>query len=494
MRLFFIVPPEEYNEVGSPIDRVYGCNYGYDYKPPIHMLSAATVAQECGHDVRFLDCPAENIHEEEFEDLIKREDFDAAFFFTPYLSMEEDRRAGEFIRREKGEDVPLVFMGAAPTWKPDYFLETVNSLVIRGEPEITLKELLESFDGNRNPEDIRGLSFMKNGRQVHNEFREFLDVNELPIPDRRLLRGTYRVNRLNVDRVTVMCVSRGCAYRCTFCAPNAVDQATEIEYKRLQDKYVKRPPLRKRTAEKVIEEFKEIARLGYKGIEVSDNHFLWEKSRTMEICEGIKDLGLEWICLARAPFLHDPEVICALRDAGCKMVYMGTESFVQEILDDIRKEIRVDDIFKAVKTCEECGVEPEVSVMMGASALETPETIDFSLKMAKKLGTRFVHYSVALPFPNTELYDLVKENHWFVRGEFESVDNAKEAIVNLPHISAKELEKKLRWSYFRQYYSPRGIWMTLKNIRSPGDFLHKVKMGFKLLHQTIFGLRKKNSK
>ncbi len=492
MRLFCIVPPAEYNEIRSPVDRVYGCNYGYDYKPPIHMLSAASVAERAGHIVRFLDCPAENIHKKEFEEIISGAQIDAAFFFTPYLSIGEDRRAALFIRKVKGDATPVVFMGSAPSWKPEMFLDIENAFVIRGEPELTLLGLLDFFQGNATLEKINGLSYKQNTSQCDNPFRELLNIDELPIPNRRLLLGTYRVNRLNVAPVTTMCVSRGCAYRCKFCAPNGVDQAIEIEYKRLQEKYVKRPPLRKRSTALVIEEFKEIARLGYRGIEISDNHFLWEKSRTLEICNGIKDLGLEWICLARAPYLHDPDVVSALRDAGCKMVYMGTESFVQEILDDMRKQIKVDDIFKAVDVCNRCGVEPEVSVMMGGSPLETPETIDYSIRQARKLGTRFVHYSVVLPFPNTEFYDEAKQNGWLVRGEFEPIDNAKDAIINLPHISARELKKKLKWAYFHQYFSVRGILLALKNAKSPSDLLHKAKMGLKLLKQTLFGLGKRH--
>ncbi len=491
MKLFFIVPPQEYNEVGSPIDRVYGCNFGFDYKPPIHMLSVASTAARAGHDVRFLDCPAEGIHAEEFEQLIRDSDLQGAFFFTPYLSVGEDRKAAQFIRKHKGEAPPVVFMGAAPSWKPQQFLDIANSWVARGEPELTVLELLELFECGGNPAGINGLSWMEKGTRHDNAFRDLMNVDDLPIPDRRLLLGTYRVNRLSVAPVTTMCVSRGCAFRCKFCAPNAVDQAIEIEYKRLQEQYVKRPPLRKRSTPLVIEEFREVARMGYRGIEVSDNHFLWEKKRTLEICDGIKDLGLEWMCLARAPFLHDPEVLNALRIAGCRMIYIGTESFVQDILDDIRKEIRVEDIFHAVETCEQCGVEPEVSVMMGASPLETPDTIDYSVGQARKLGTRFVHYSVALPFPNTEMYDQVKEQGWFVRGEFEPVDNAREAIINLPHISAKTLEKKMKWAYFRQYYSLRGFFLTLKNVRSPGDLWHKFRMAMKLLFQTFFGLKRK---
>lgn len=486
MKIFCIIPPKEYNCKNTPIDRVYGCNYGYDYKPAIHFLSVATVLQNSGNEVRFLDCPAEGLNGFSFEDIIYKETPDAAFFFTPYLTKEEDLRAAKTIRRILTKKIPLVFMGAAPTWKPAEFLIDKDSFVVRGEPEETSAQIVAALKGDGQLGDVEGLSYISNGALQDNPMRNFLDIETLPIPDRTLLKGKYRVNRLNVSPATVMCVSRGCAFRCTFCAPNAVDQAIEVEYKRTQEKYVKRPPLRKRSAEKVIEEMRQIASLGIKAIEICDNHFIWEEERTLKICEGIKDLGLHWICLARAPYLHKENVVRALGEAGCKMVYMGTESFRQEILDDIRKQIKVEDVFKAVDVCKKCGVEPEVSVMMGGSPLETEETIDHSLKEAKKLKTHFVHYSVVLPFPNTEFYDVCKQNNWLRNGEFEPVDNAKEAIINLPKISAKTLETKMKTAYFRQYFSPRGVWLTLRKIRSLDDLRHKFMMAVKLFKQTFF--------
>lgn len=171
-----------------------------------------------------------------------------------------------------------------------------------------------------------------------------------------------------------------------------------------------------RPAEQVVAEMREIAELGYRGIEIADNQFIWSKERTREICEGIRDLNLRWICNARAPHLHDIDIVKMMAKAGCQMVYMGTESFCQEILDDIRKQIVVEDVKKAVETCRSGGIEPEVSVMIGGSPLETRETIKKSMREAKKLGTPFVHYSAVLPFPNTEFYDEAKKNGWLSRG------------------------------------------------------------------------------
>jgi len=68
VKALFFVPPVGLSPVGLPVDRVYGCNYGYDYKPPIHFLQLATVAKVwLGWDVRFVDCPAEGLDVAAFE-------------------------------------------------------------------------------------------------------------------------------------------------------------------------------------------------------------------------------------------------------------------------------------------------------------------------------------------------------------------------------------------------------------------------------------------
>jgi hypothetical protein len=98
---------------------VYGCNYSYDLKPPIHLLTVATMVRDLGHEVRFLDCPAEQIDAAGFE-AIARQGWDVAFFYTVYLSMPEDLRAARTLRALSGGARPaLVFMSTGASWKPE---------------------------------------------------------------------------------------------------------------------------------------------------------------------------------------------------------------------------------------------------------------------------------------------------------------------------------------------------------------------------------------
>jgi radical SAM superfamily enzyme YgiQ (UPF0313 family) len=358
-----------------------------------------------------------------------------------------------------------------------------------GEPELTVMELMGVLNGTspRGLPDIDGLGFWRNGTFHRGGFRELMDVNDLPIPDRTLLKGHYWLNRLEVRPVTVAYTSRGCGYRCTFCTPNAVDQGIELEYKKGQATYVKRPPLRTRRPALVIEEFRQIRDMGIKGVEICDNLFIFQRERTFEILEGIKDLGLQWLCLSRAPMLHDEALVTAMGEAGCKMIYIGSESFSQAILDDVHKDLKVSDIKKAVEVCRRAGVMPEVSVMMGGSPLETRETIRESIRTAETLGTDFVHFSVALPSPSTELYDIAREKGWFVDGDFRPVDNAKDAIVNLPHLSAEDLKDELKRAYARQYLSPRGVMKQMAKVRSGRQLVEKAKTAGKLVKFLVTG-------
>jgi len=482
MKALFLVPPCAYNERNLPIDRVYGCNFGYDYKPPIHFLQVATYAREAlGWEVRLMDCPAEGIDAPTFEAHVSETPYDVVLAWTTYLSAVEDLTAARLIAARQPA-TRFVFMGAAATWKPDEFRVGARSWSLLGEPEHTLADLDAIWRGERVQEGTPGLAwFDERGQCQRGPFRDLLDVTTLPMPDRGLLLGRYRANRLDVHPITAMAVSRGCGFRCTFCCTNAVDQAIELEFKRLQEVYTKRPPLRKRTVEQIVAEFQDIAARGIKGVEIADNVFTWGRARTIEICDGIAPLGLQWICLARANMLHDADLLGAMGRSGCKMIYMGSESFDDGLLEDMVKEIKVRDVEKAVAACRAAGIEPEVSILIGGSPNETWKSLLYSWRVSRRLGTRFVHFSVVLPAPSTEMYDEAIRNGWFVDGDFRPADNAREVIVDLPHLSHTELQLALKLAYAAQYLSPRGIWRQISHVRSVADFAHKARSARRLL-------------
>jgi anaerobic magnesium-protoporphyrin IX monomethyl ester cyclase len=354
--------------------------------------------------------------------------------------------------------------------------------VIRGEPESALAEFIQLYkDGSHDLRKTKNLSYLDNGRILDNPSSELIDLDRSPIPNRKLLLGRYFFNRLDADPATVISASRGCLYSCSYCAPNALDQAIEIEYSKHN---LHKPPLRLRNAENVVKEFKHIASLGYRGVEICDNQFVWDKLRVMEICEEVRYLGLEWICYARADHLKDREMLKSMRQAGCKLIYIGTESFCQEILDDINKDIDLADNYKAVELVRECGIRPEISVLLGASRLETKETIIHSLREAKKLKTEFVHYSIASPLPNTALYRVAKKEGWIKNKEFMPADNIREAMLDLPLVKSETLKAMIRRCYRGQYFSLRFIARQILSFGFLKRLNFKIRTLIKLIRYT----------
>jgi len=478
MNILFLIPPADLIKPDTVVDRVYGCNYGYDYKPAIHLLSSATVLENNRWKVRFMDCPAEGIKANKFKKALENEKFDAVIFFTTWLSINLDLQSAKTIA-EKHKGLKIIFTGTYPTWKPELFLINSDYFVVRGEPEETLVELMRFLEySNINLKEINGLSFIENGKITHNSYRKPLDIDTLPVPNRRLLIGKYFFNRLRESPGTVMCASRGCSYGCIYCAPHALDQSIELEFRRNN---VLKPPLRLRSTEKVIGEFNEIASLGIKGVEICDNQFFWDKERAHKICQAIKPLKLKWICYSRADYLHDTDTLELMKQAGCKLIYIGTESFNQEILNYINKQCKVSDYFTAVKAVKEAGIDAEVSVLLGASALETEQTVLDSIRQARRLKTRFVHYSIALPLPNTSLYAIAKEKGWMKSAEFNPIDNVREGIMDLPYIKADTLKKIIKSCYLRQYLSPEFIFREITGIRSFEGFKHKLASFFRFM-------------
>lgn len=482
MRLLFLIPPRELNKEKMSVDRVYGCNYGFDYKPAIHLLLLATLAEESGCDVKFLDCPGQGYNFRKFNKYIAdSRSIDMVVFFTVWLSAQEDLMAAEkisnLIKKAK-----IVFTGPYPTWRPETFIKSSNYFVIRGEPEKPLADFMKFCESSGNDiNKVHNLSFKKQAEIISNDSGELINMDSLPMPNRKLLKGKYFFNRVNAWPATVMCVSRGCNYSCNYCAPHALDQAIELEY--LKHNLVK-PPMRLRSIENVVGEFSYIASLGYRGIEICDNQFVWEKDRTKEICERIKYLNLKWICYARADYLKDRDMLRLMRRAGCELIYIGTESFSQMILNDINKEMSVKDIYRAVNLVRECGIEPEVSVLLGASAAETEETVLHSVKEAKKMKTNFIHYSIAAPLPNTRLYKISKERGWLKNGEFVPIDNIRDALLDLPYINAQRLKKIIRRSYAQKYLSMRFILRQIFSLNFLQKFSFKIRTLLRLLKYT----------
>lgn len=439
--------------------------------PNLAILYAAAVLREKGIKVEIFD--GTKIAREEFYKKIPTADF--YIFHTVLLSQKDDIKVAKKLSKNK----KVIFFGPQPTYKPGDFLFNENCYVARGEADFLIKELVTAKD----PKRLKGVSFLKNGKVYHNKTWGIIEnLDKLPFPARDLDKNEYRSLKLKDAKFTVLLGSRQCSYRCYFCVPNSISWARELEWK-LWAKKTGKPPVKVRSAKNIISEVKDLVGKGYKEFSFIDDQFLWEKERTLEICQGLKDLGVEYGILARADRLTDEEVLKALAESGCKYVDIGVESFNQEVLNDIKKDLKVETIFQAINLLKKHGINPKLNIMFGTSPLENEDIIKNYIKKTLELPINYCMYSIATPFPGTEFEKVSKKKGWILKTKniLKDLDPAKTALISYPHLSARKLESLLQEANRRFYLRPKFLIRQLLKVRSISGLIKTIKGGLRVL-------------
>jgi len=481
MKILFLIPPVK-NKIP---ERIYGCSYQLYSEPELPILYAAALLLQSGHEVDSRDFTLEGNSQELFEKFLENFPYQAFIFHTVLLSKEIDLEVAKRVRKNLPTAF-LIFFGPEPTRMPEGFLFDAKCFVVRGEPEIIFKNLIKALENNSRLEMVKGISYFKNNKIIHNPtFGIIEDLDKLPFPARNLVKkyeDEFYNTKIPAKPHTIILTSRGCSFRCYFCVPNSISWARELEWKKYHSG--QKPPLKLRSAENIIEEFKEIAKTGYKSVWVMDDMFLWGKERTLKILKEIKDLNLEIGILARADFV-DKENVKALKEANCKIVDMGVESFDQEILDYIQKDLQAPKIYQAINFLQKEGIVPEINLMFGVSPLETKEKIKETINKAIKLNVKYVLFSIATPFPGTKLQEVAEKEGWIVKEKYENLvknlDPSSKSLLKFPYLSDKDLENLEKYAKIKFYFRPSYIWWRIRQIKSFSELIMLIKTALKIL-------------
>lgn len=477
MKILFLIPPPLDSVL--PAERIFGCNYGIYPQTNIFILYPATILKNKGYEVSCFDFSIGRKNKSRFNKFLEENYYDVIVFYTVFLSRKTDIIARDIIRN-KNKNTKFIFISTEPTASPDDFVAD-DSVVIRGEPESRIINVVEALENGGDFGSIPGISFYTQGKIVHNRGVLIIDnLDELPFPDRSMLNVTrYSNPKIGLIPSTTMITSRGCSFNCYYCVPNSLDFAREIEFKR-EHKNIK-PPVRVRSVSNIIAEFSALAKAGYKSVSFLDDQFVWGDKRTIEICEGIKNHHIEWSCLARADKLQNRDVVSAMAEAGCKLVAIGIESFNQDILDYIGKGCKSDLFYSAVSNLKEFRIEVELNILLGASPLENKHTIEQTFKEVLKLDTDYILFSICTPFPYTGFNERAKKEGWMIKPEYEAVDPMRKSFISYPHLTKEELELIIKRLYLKYYFRPEYLYKKIKKIRTLRDLFNKIKVARKII-------------
>ncbi len=289
-------------------------------------------------------------------------------------------RAVEIIRaiKEINAKARVMMGGTHVTFAPEDALKAGVDVVVRGEGEATLAELLESS----NLEKIKGISYVEDEKIVHNPDRELIkNLDEVPFPAREYFP-------LKSYRIMSLVTSRGCPYSCSYCA------STRFWRQRV----------RFRSPENVIEELKQISELGFKLVRFMDSTFTLDQRRAVKICELMKEsnIDIKWSCETRADFISD-ELLEALSSAGCTLLCIGVDSGSQEVLDKCRRSIDVTTMKEAFEKIRRYGIATRAYATFGFPG-ETEKTVKETIQFLEEVKPEQTLLSLATAYPGTELW------------------------------------------------------------------------------------------
>ncbi len=447
--------------------------------PNLGIATIAAYLEREAYKVRILDAFALDMTQEQIKGKIR--EYSPAVLFTGSVTATH-KAALKIMESAKEIDssVATVIGGPHPTNAPESCFPQADYVVVN-EGEETALELSNFLIHGKGSDarKIKGLAFSKKGAVVRTEKRPFIkDLDQLPMPAYHLLpMDAYKAyGWLDVGRrFSSMVTSRGCPFRCSFCASS----------KNFEHWW------RFRSAPHVFEEMALLyEKYNIRHIYFQDDEFCVHPFRVRDLCRMMNDycMDMYWECLTRVVSVTD-EMLRTMSQAGCKSILYGIETGYEEGWKKIGKPITKDQCRKAIALTKKHNIMVKATFITGfpwEGAAEIKQTIRF----AKELNPDIAFFTALTPYVGSYIW----EQHYrddpslFVGGSSDMdqyIFHGAEPTIRTKHLTAQELEYWNGRAYLEYYTRPTYILNRIKSIRNFSDFRRNLRSGKSLLKLAV---------
>jgi radical SAM superfamily enzyme YgiQ (UPF0313 family) len=353
--------------------------------------------------------------------------------------------------RELKPGVKTVVGGYDPSLAPDAYSQMPVDYIVRGEGELTFRELLRALERGADVGHICGLSYRKENEWQHNPDRavSHLEGDQIRLPNRsaRVLNGYTLLGR----QVDVVETSRGCTYDCSFCSIIEMRGRNFHTY----------------NFDRVLADIRDARDHGARTIFLVDDNITLNVHRFEALCQAIIDAKLNKLdyfvqAMTSAIANHGETLAPLMHRTGFRYVFLGIENILETDLEFLRAGAkntarengnnRGNATLKAIDYLHRNKMYVVGGLIVG-SPDDTCESIQANLEFARRY-VDWPYIQHPTPYPRTPMTKDFRDQGLVTNERVEEYDGTT-AVVRTQHLLAEEVEYQ-RWKAER--------WMKLRHM------------------------------
>lgn len=351
----------------------------------------------------------------------------------------------------------IILGGPLATYSYDVVLENTGvDICVIGEGEETFREIIQASKNRNNLSiidsidkvNIKGIAYNHRNAFALRGPRKQLKIIDIEPAYHLFDMGYYATHTGMVDvvkpfyknkRSASLITSRGCPYNCNFCSKSMHGVRTKtLDFLYSEMEYL-------------------INNYNIQFIHFVDELLFLNKKRFIKFCNRIEKYHILWDCQARINLVDEKSLIVA-KQSGCVCVGFGIESGSQKILDNMNKQIKVEEIEKYLRFCTKINLPVKIQIIYGYPG-ESKETLQETINLFKRLGLPARRFSVITPLPGSKLYEESKRNGFI--GDYEEAETSEiryieslsknnGSVSKILHYNRTEFGRDNFWRYLRQ--------------------------------------------